>query len=258
MNFASITLPLFASIAWVAIPLGCSKKPAPQVSLPSIPKRALKDPSSLAFDGEKFYIADWTSAGLFELGPSGPRFLRAPTPAQNSSRFIQALAIGAGRLIVETDEGKIFLLDTAEESKFPLELHPDINRKPGSLICWDGMYVWLTDNGQAHATSLLPSGELAGHPSLARALAGSSGESGSALSFACGWEASHVLVKEKEDYAIISQSRGREPKKYIWREQDLIPLAIAATGKNTLAALCRRRGREGSFEIIAWTPKGAV
>ncbi|MBI4669222.1 MAG: hypothetical protein HY747_08555 [Elusimicrobia bacterium] len=229
---------------------GCSKKIAPRaVKEIELPRHVLKDPSSLAYDGENFYIADWKSPGLLKVDPGGRIEALAFLPANSKSQTgpIQAAAVSRGRLLVETNDGRLYLSETAGASgnPAPREVWHEFERKPGSLFCWDGIYVWMIEQGTAFPTVLLPDNRLARMPGREK------NTPPEGLALACGWETSAVLYSEGEDMMLADNIfKAGDMKIHPWTENDLEPLAIAAAGRGRLAVKKKKKAKEGNFKIV--------
>ncbi|MBI2070438.1 MAG: hypothetical protein HYT79_07510 [Elusimicrobia bacterium] len=218
-------------------------------ALPQPPAHVLRDPSSIAYDGEHFYVADWQSPGLLRLETDG----RLEPLNFRRGGAIQVVAVGRRRLIIETNDGDLYLWDL-DDRRAPQRLRSGADRKPGSLMCWDGLLLWLTDKGVASANALLPNGDIVPMAKRERGLQLlGSAEDAAGLAFACGWGSSLILLRAGEDYFVAAGAvTGGRTQQHLWSSREWEPAAITLIGPNQAAVLAQQKGKSGDFRLLLW------
>ncbi|MBI4063091.1 MAG: hypothetical protein HY401_02200 [Elusimicrobia bacterium] len=225
--------------------ISCTKKQAAAARLPDIPPRALSEPSSLAYDSQNFYVADWTGNAVLKIDPNGQTDLLK----LGRARPIQVVAIAKEKLIIETNDGKLHLWQPGTN---PKALAHQFERKPGSSMCWDGIYLWLTNEGKIFPSFLLGGAELIEMPERSRrSVAFLDQTAGAAVALSCGQGKFQALIKEENDYAIINNIL--EPKamtKTPWSNQTFRPVAMARLGDGRMAVLAQSEQKTGMFKLF--------
>jgi len=236
---------------------GCAKPAPASLALPEIPQRSLKDPSGLAFDGEAFYVADWTGGGLLRLGPGAPAAAIAAPQAP-----IQAAAARPGELFLETNDGTLWWLKPGSGPRQGgwVKLHRDFQRQAGSPFCWDGIYLWFWEEDAVFAAFPLANGDLAELPETRRRVDLDPAFQPQAM--ACGWSQTAALVRSQDGNAPghsvgIGGTALAQTSYGAWPHADWTPVSLVMTGPDRAVVLAASNENQGYFRLIPWIPEPA-
>lgn len=234
------------------------KQKVTETILPSIPSKTLKDPSSLAYDGESFYIADWMGGGILRLKEGKTAWITLP------ARPIQLAAMGRAELIIEDYDGKLILWkERVSDGRRNVitEIETDFPRLAGNAFCWDGIYFWKTGETHFEASVLLSQMRLASVPEWNYPYGDLMIPTAELSQLACMGHHSFAILQFSDPeapngrwfYAIantLNANRGRPLK---WPRADAIPIAVTVTQDGTLAALAQKVEKPGEYELVLWT-----
>ena len=236
------------AVLFLLVLIGCHEPSL--VSEPiKIPERSLSEPSALAYDTRRYYVADWMAPGVIAIAFDG----KVEQVAGAGKAIIQTVAVGVGELLLEDNEGQLFFWSALEPQKLS-SVVTEVDRPVGAPICWDGAYVWSISSGQARAAVLLARRHLAAVPREQVDLAAAFSPQEQVVSLACGWNRSVALSRYHDGYILTHDVLASEVKvrKDFWSDKERTPVAVTLREQGKVEVLAADSRKQGSYILLPW------